>query len=77
MLELRDVVIHYGRIRALHGISLQVGAGELVTLLGANGAGKSTTMRGISGLNRLTEGDILFDGESIAGLAAHQRVKRG
>ncbi|WAC55752.1 ABC transporter ATP-binding protein [Gordonia sp. SL306] len=77
VLELRDVVIHYGRIRALHGISLQVGAGELVTLLGANGAGKSTTMRGISGLNRLTEGDILFDGESIAGLAAHQRVKRG
>ncbi|GAB92115.1 ABC transporter ATP-binding protein [Gordonia rhizosphera] len=77
VLELRDVVIHYGRIRALHGISLQVGAGELVTLLGANGAGKSTTMRGISGLNRLTEGEIRFNGEVISGLAPHERVKRG
>lgn len=77
VLELRDVVIHYGRIRALHGISLQVGAGELVTLLGANGAGKSTTMRGISGLNRLTSGEILFNGEAISGLAPHERVKRG
>lgn len=77
VLELRDVVIHYGRIRALHGISLQVGDGELVTLLGANGAGKSTTMRGISGLNKLTDGDILFNGESIRQLAAHERVNRG
>ncbi|MFW0793008.1 ABC transporter ATP-binding protein [Gordonia sp. CPCC 205515] len=77
VLELRDVVIHYGRIRALHGISLQVGAGELVTLLGANGAGKSTTMRGISGLNKLSGGDILFNGESITKLAPHERVRRG
>ncbi|MCF3938360.1 ABC transporter ATP-binding protein [Gordonia sp. Z-3] len=77
VLELRDVQIHYGRIRALHGISLHVAPGELVTLLGANGAGKSTTMRGISGLNRLSSGDILFDGESIAGLPPHERVKRG
>ncbi len=77
VLELSDVVIHYGRIRALHGISLQVGEGELVTLLGANGAGKSTTMRGISGLNRLTEGEIRFKGEVISGLAPHERVKRG
>lgn len=65
VLELTDVVIHYGRIQALHGISLRVEAGELVTLLGANGAGKSTTMRGISGLNKLTQGDIRFNGESI------------
>ncbi|MFW0787588.1 ABC transporter ATP-binding protein [Gordonia sp. CPCC 206044] len=77
ILELRDVVVHYGRIRALHGISLHVGDGELVTLLGANGAGKSTTMRGISGLNRLTSGEVLFNGESISGLAPHERVKRG
>ncbi|MGV9710070.1 ABC transporter ATP-binding protein [Gordonia sp. NPDC003424] len=77
VLELHDVVIHYGRIRALHGISLQVGGGELVTLLGANGAGKSTTMRGISGLNKLSHGDILFEGESIKHLAPHERVHRG
>ena len=77
VLELRDVVIHYGRIRALHGISLSVGDGELVTLLGANGAGKSTTMRGISGLNKLTSGEILFNGESITNLAPHERVRQG
>lgn len=77
MLELSDVVIHYGRIQAVHGISLRVDAGELVTLLGANGAGKSTTMRGISGLNKLTSGDIRFNGESITRLAPHERVKRG
>ena len=77
VLELRDVIIHYGRIRALHGISLEVGAGELVTLLGANGAGKSTTMRGISGLNKLTSGEILFNGQDITHLAPHERVKRG
>lgn len=77
VLELTDVVIHYGRIQALHGISLRVEAGELVTLLGANGAGKSTTMRGISGLNKLTQGDIRFNGESITRLAPHERVKRG
>ncbi|MGC5246455.1 ABC transporter ATP-binding protein [Gordonia sp. DT219] len=77
VLELIDVVIHYGRIRALHGISLSVGRGELVTLLGANGAGKSTTMRGISGLNKLTSGDIRFNGESITRLAPHERVGRG
>ncbi|MGW0035929.1 ABC transporter ATP-binding protein [Gordonia sp. NPDC003376] len=77
VLEVEDVVIHYGRIQALHGISLQVQAGELVTLLGANGAGKSTTMRGISGLAKTTTGDIRFKGESITRLAPHERVKRG
>ncbi|GEE03253.1 ABC transporter ATP-binding protein [Gordonia spumicola] len=77
VLELEDVVIGYGRIRALHGISLQVAEGELVTLLGANGAGKSTTMRGISGLAKLTSGQIRFDGERIDGLSTHQRVHRG
>ncbi|QHN26717.1 ATP-binding cassette domain-containing protein [Gordonia pseudamarae] len=77
VLELRDVVIHYGRIKALHGISLSVQAGELVTLLGANGAGKSTTMRGISGLNKPTEGSIRFNGEDITTLKPHERVARG
>ena len=77
VLELRDVVIGYGRITALHGISLHVDQGELVTLLGANGAGKSTTMRGISGLNKLTSGEILFEGERIDGWSTHERVQRG
>ncbi|MFT4042667.1 MAG: ABC transporter ATP-binding protein [Gordonia sp. (in: high G+C Gram-positive bacteria)] len=77
VLEVSDVVVHYGRIRALHGISLAVAAGELVTLLGANGAGKSTTMRAISGLNTLSSGDIRFNGESITRLSPHQRVSRG
>ena len=77
VLELTDVVIHYGRIKALHGISLSVQAGELVTLLGANGAGKSTTMRGISGLNKLTGGSIRFNGEDITTLKPHERVARG
>ncbi|MCH5641419.1 ABC transporter ATP-binding protein [Gordonia sp. ABSL49_1] len=77
VLELTDVVIHYGRIRALHGISLHVNAGELVTLLGANGAGKSTTMRGVSGLNKLSAGDIRFHGESITKWSPHERVARG
>ncbi|MFT4126011.1 MAG: ABC transporter ATP-binding protein [Gordonia sp. (in: high G+C Gram-positive bacteria)] len=77
VLEIKDVVVHYGRIQALHGISLRVGQGELVTLLGANGAGKSTTMRGISGLNKLTSGEIYFEGELINRLAPHERVKRG
>ena len=77
VLEMTDVVIHYGRIQALHGISLHVDEGELVTLLGANGAGKSTTMRGISGLLKLSQGDIKFHGESITKLAPHERVSRG
>ncbi len=77
VLEMTDVVIHYGRIQALHGISLRVDEGELVTLLGANGAGKSTTMRGISGLLKLSQGDIRFHGESITKLAPHERVSRG
>ncbi|MFT4087564.1 MAG: ABC transporter ATP-binding protein [Gordonia sp. (in: high G+C Gram-positive bacteria)] len=77
VLELRDVSISYGRIAALHGISLYVDRGELVTLLGANGAGKSTTMRGISGLEPLTRGGIWFEGEFIGGMSTHERVKRG
>lgn len=56
LLEVRDAVVHYGRIRALHGVSLVVHEGELVTLLGSNGAGKTTMMRAISGLRPLTSG---------------------
>ncbi|MEV6064318.1 ABC transporter ATP-binding protein [Nocardia asteroides] len=71
------MVVHYGRIEALHGISLSVSQGELVTLLGANGAGKTTTMRALSGLLPLTSGRILFEGKDITGMKAHDRVVQG
>jgi branched-chain amino acid transport system ATP-binding protein len=66
VLELRDVKAGYGKVQALHGISLQVRPGEVIALIGANGAGKSTTLRAISGLIAPTGGDILLDGSSIA-----------
>lgn len=77
MLELEDVVVNYGAIEALHGISLSVQAGEVVSLIGANGAGKSTTMRAISGIRPLTSGRILFEGKDISRLAPHHRVSAG
>lgn len=77
LLEVRDVVVHYGRIRALHGVSLTVREGELVTLLGSNGAGKTTMMRAISGLLPLTSGSVWFDGKDIGKVKAHRRVADG
>ncbi|CAN5878805.1 ABC transporter ATP-binding protein [soil metagenome] len=77
LLEIRDVVVHYGRIQALHGVSLVVHEGELVTLLGSNGAGKTTMMRAISGLRPLTSGSVWFDGEDISRVKAHNRVTSG
>jgi branched-chain amino acid transport system ATP-binding protein len=77
LLEISDMAVSYGRIEALHGISLTVEEGELVTLLGANGAGKSTTMRAISGLLPLTRGHVFFDGEDITKVKAHLRVLSG
>jgi branched-chain amino acid transport system ATP-binding protein len=77
LLELRDVSLLYGRIQALHGISLHVDEGEIVALIGANGAGKSTTMRAISGLRPISGGAILFDGEDITRMRADLRVARG
>jgi branched-chain amino acid transport system ATP-binding protein len=77
LLEVRDIVVHYGRIRALHGVSLVVRQGELVTLLGSNGAGKTTMMRAISGLLPLTSGSVWFDGKDIAKVKAHRRVTDG
>ncbi len=67
LLELHDVVARYGAVEALHGIALEVGEGEIVSLLGANGAGKSTTLKAISGLLRPAAGDIRFDGRSLVG----------
>ena len=77
LLEISDMVVNYGRIEALHGISLTVEEGELVTLLGANGAGKSTTMRAISGLLPLTSGSVKFQGEDITKRKAHLRAHDG
>jgi branched-chain amino acid transport system ATP-binding protein len=77
LLEIRDLVVHYGRICALHGISLVVHEGELVTLLGSNGAGKTTTMRAISGLRPLTSGSVWFEGRDISRMKAHKRVAEG
>ena len=77
LLEIRDLVVRYGEIEALRGISLGVDEGQVVTLLGANGAGKSTTLRAISGLAKPAAGDILFDGKSIAGLGPEAIVRMG
>jgi branched-chain amino acid transport system ATP-binding protein len=77
LLEISDMVVNYGRIEALHGISLTVEDGELVTLLGANGAGKSTTMRAISGLLPLTRGTVIFDGQDLSKVKAHLRALAG
>ncbi len=67
----------YGAVEALHGVALHVEPGEIVALLGANGAGKTTTLRAISGLLRTTAGSIRLDGESLAGVPAHEVVARG
>jgi len=77
ILELRDVHTYYGAIHALKGISITVNQGEVVTILGANGAGKSTTLRSINGLQRPRQGSIHFEGRDITQTAAHEIVKRG
>jgi branched-chain amino acid transport system ATP-binding protein len=77
MLQVTDLDVHYGAIHALKGISLSVEEGQIVTLIGANGAGKSTTLRAISGLVRPTRGHIVFQGKEIGGLTPHLIVRRG
>jgi branched-chain amino acid transport system ATP-binding protein len=77
MLEVRDLHVNYGAIAALHGISLDVPAGKIVTLIGSNGAGKSTTLRTISGIVAARSGLIRFGGAEIAGIAAHRIVAMG
>ena len=77
MLEIKDLVVHYGSIAALHGISIRVEQGSIVTLVGANGAGKSTTLRAISGIVKSKSGAILFNGEDITQLPPHRIVARG
>lgn len=77
MLKVENVVCRYGRIEVLHGVSLEVGAGEIVSLIGSNGAGKTTLMRVISGILPMNGGRIVFDEEEIDRLPAHMRVVRG
>jgi branched-chain amino acid transport system ATP-binding protein len=77
LLELRDVHTYYGHIHALKGVSLTVNEGEVVTLIGSNGAGKSTTLRTISGLLRPRHGEVLLQGESMAQIPPHQIVQSG
>jgi branched-chain amino acid transport system ATP-binding protein len=77
ILKLDDVHTYYGTIHALKGISLEVYEGEIVTLIGANGAGKSTTLRSINGLNHPREGTITFQGKNITDTAPHQIVRMG
>ena len=77
MLDIKDINVYYGAIHAIKGISLEVNEGEIVTLIGANGAGKSTTLRTISGLLKPKTGTINFLGNDIAGMPAHKIVREG
>ena len=77
MLEVKNLHVCYGVISALQDVSLSVKAGSIITLIGANGAGKSTTLRAISGLVKPRGGEITFNGKSICGLPAHEIVKLG
>ena len=77
MLELKNLAVNYGSITALHDVSLNVAKGDIVTLIGANGAGKSTTLRTVSGLLKAKHGSIQYEGEDISHLPAHRIVERG
>ena len=77
MLEIRDVEVHYGEVKALKGISLDVAEGQIVTLVGANGAGKTTTLRTVSGLLQASTGSIQFDGQDIGGREPHEVTREG
>lgn len=76
-LEINDLRVHYGKIEAIKGVSVVVNEGEIVTLIGANGAGKTTMLKTISGLRPVTSGQILFNGEDITKMPAHLRSGLG
>ena len=76
-LEVKDLHVHYGKIEAIKGVSIVVNEGEIVTLIGANGAGKTTMLKTISGIRPVSSGQILFDGQDISKMAAHERVELG
>jgi branched-chain amino acid transport system ATP-binding protein len=77
LLEVSDVVVHYGKIAALKDVTLGVDEGEIVALIGANGAGKTTTLKTISGLRPLSAGRIMFEGSDISRMPGHKRVVAG
>jgi branched-chain amino acid transport system ATP-binding protein len=77
LLEVKNLHVHYGAIHALHGVSISIEPRQIVTLIGCNGAGKSTTLRTISGLLRPTSGSITYDGKPITGSPAHEIVRKG
>jgi branched-chain amino acid transport system ATP-binding protein len=77
MLSLRNIAIHYNKVPAVHDVSLDVQEGEIVALVGGNGNGKSSTLRAIAGLNPLAQGSIIFDGQDITQVPAHQRTGLG
>jgi branched-chain amino acid transport system ATP-binding protein len=77
LLEMKDAVLNYGKIQALHGISVEVNEGEVVSLIGANGAGKTSTMRALSGVRGLSAGSVVFNGEDVTKLRADQRLRKG
>jgi len=76
-LEIKDLHVHYDKIEAIKGISVVVNEGEIVTLIGANGAGKTTTIKTLSGLRKVSSGAIMFDGQDISKVPAHERVDLG
>ena len=76
-LEIKDLRVHYGKIEAIKGVSVVVNQGEIVTLIGANGAGKTTILKTISGLRPVSNGSIKFDGQDINKIPAHERVDLG
>jgi len=77
LFEAKSITVHYGKIQALKGVSIRVAEGVIVTLIGANGAGKSSTLMAISGLRPLTSGEIWFNGERIDGVRPYKIVKKG
>jgi len=77
MLKVEEIHVYYGNIHAIKGVSLEVRDGEIVTLIGANGAGKSTTLRAIAGLNPLRSGQIVYDGKPLGNLSTPKRVGQG
>ena len=77
MLKVDSIYVNYGNFHALNGISMEIGEGEIVALLGSNGVGKSTTINAISGLTPIVSGDVLFEGSSIRNVPAHKRVELG
>ena len=76
-LEIKDLHVHYGKIEAIKGVSVTVNEGEIVTLIGANGAGKTTMLKTISGLRPVSSGQIIFNGEDISKMPAHKRADLG